>query len=80
MKKALVIILIGAFFLLGISLGGNYNNSSRIFEEAKDNFEVEIQDPNNDYNPKDIKPEAGLINKIANKIDDILEKIAQKLK
>lgn len=80
MKKALVIILIGAFFLLGISLGGNYNNSSRIFEEAKDEFEIEIKDPNNDYNPKDLKPEAGIINKIANKIDAILEKISEKLK
>ncbi len=79
MKKVIVVLLIGVFFLLGLSLGGNYHNASQIFEESIDNFEEEITKPDNNYNPSDNKPSGGLLNKIANKIDDILESISKRL-
>lgn len=79
MKKVFVFILLGVFFLLGLMLGGNYHNSSQIFEESKDNFEEEITKPDNNYNPSDNRPNGNILNKIANKIDSIIEKISKKI-
>lgn len=80
MKKVFVFILIMAFFLIGLLLGGNYHNSSQLFEDSKDKFEEEITKPGNNYSPSDVRPDGGLLNKIANKIDSIIEKVSKKLK
>ncbi len=79
MKKILFCIIIVVFFLLGISIGNNNNKYSEMFENTKDEFESEIVIPNNNYSPKDLKPEEGLLNKIANKIDNLIQKISDKI-
>ena len=71
-----MIILI---FLIGVSVGNNSSTYNRLFEESLDNFEEEIIQPNNSYNSKDLKPDQGLINKIANKIDSLLKSVSDKL-
>ncbi|MCI6716224.1 MAG: hypothetical protein SOZ32_01210 [Bacilli bacterium] len=80
MKKVVVIFLILVFFLIGINIGGSYHNYSKMFEDAKNEFEEEITLPDNNYEPKTLKPKEGLINKIANGIDGIIEKFTNKLR
>ena len=51
-----------------------------MFEDAKNEFEEEITLPDNNYEPKTLKPKESLINKIANGIDGIIEKFTNKLR
>ena len=79
MKKIIVVLSIFIFFLLGISIGNNNSKQSELFEEAKKEFENEIINPNNNYESKKLIPEQNIVNKIANKIDDIIETISDKI-
>lgn len=79
MKNIIIVFLIFLFFLIGLNIGNNSNTYNKLFEESIDNFEEEIVKPNNDYSAKDLKPKEGLINKIANKIDSIIEAISDKV-
>lgn len=78
MKKVLVVVILIAFFLTGLNIGGSYHNYSKMFEDAKTEFEEEITLPDNGYEPKTLKPKEGIINKVANMIDSIIEKITSK--
>ncbi len=80
MKKLVIVLVIILFFLVGLNIGGSYHNYSKMFENAKDEFENEITLPDNNYKPKALKPKEGLINKIASSIDGIIEKFANKLR
>ena len=79
MRKFLLIMFIALTFLIGISIGNNSSTYNKLFEKSLDEFEEEIVKPNNTYDSKDLKPDEGLINKIANKIDNIIESISDKL-
>ena len=80
MKKVLVVVIIIVFFLIGLNVGGSYHNYSKMFEDAKTEFEEEITLPDNNYEPKTLKPKEGIINKVASAIDGLIEKISDKLK
>ena len=79
MKKIGLIIIIFVVFLLGINVGNNKSKQSVLFEEAKDNFELEIVKPDNNYEEKQLAPNQSFVNKIANKIDNIIKTISDKI-
>ena len=79
MKKVFLTILFGVVFLIGIGIGGKNNSSSKLFEESKSNFESEISTTNNNYNAESRKPQDGMLNKIAKKVDKLLESISKKI-
>lgn len=75
-KKFLRIIPIIALIFLGIIIGNSYKiGSSNFFEEAKDRFEEEITNPNNNYQPEPIYPKGNLTSDIALKIDNGIESV-----
>ena len=79
MKKILVLFIIIIMFMFGLVIGNTDSSYSRIFESAKDEFEENIMLPDNEYNPKTLKPEEKTINKIANFVNKIINKISDKL-
>lgn len=79
MKKLGMIVFIFIVFIVGLLIGNNNSSYSRLFEEAKDEFEENIKVPDSEYTPKTLKPEEGFINKIANFVDKIIDKVADKL-
>lgn len=79
MKKILVLFIIIIMFMFGLVIGNTDSSYSRIFESAKDEFEENIKLPDNEYNPKTLKPEEKAINKIANFVNKIINKISDKL-
>lgn len=79
MKKISIIFIVFIFFIFGLLIGNTNSSYSRVFEEAKDEFEENIKLPNNDYKPKTLKPDQGLINKMANFVDKIIDKVSDKL-
>ncbi len=73
MKKIILVFIMITLFLSGLSLGGNFSSgASNFFEEAKDNFEDQITNPNNDYQNIDLVPNEYLINKTAHKIEKFI--------
>lgn len=79
MKKILVLFIIIIMFMFGLVIGNTDSSYSRIFESAKDEFEDNIKLPDNEYTPKTLKPEEGIINKVANFVNKILNKISDKI-
>lgn len=80
MKKFFLGLAIFIVLLIGIKIGGNYTSgSSNLFEEARANFEKEIVTPGNNYETKQIIPEEGVTNKIAHTIDDLMQKVINKV-
>ncbi len=84
MKKGIILLLF-VFLLIGIIIGSKNNiGSSNYFEEAKNEFEESIKDPDNEYQSKYTKVEGNILSNIAVKIDEklsdlltsVLEKIA----
>ena len=83
--KFRTILIIIVFLVLGIIIGSNNNiGPNNYFEESKNEFEDQIQLPNNTYEPKNIQVEGNILSKVAVKIDEkindlihaVLEKIA----
>ena len=78
-----MVVLLGILILLvGIKIGSSNNVNSisnDLFEQAKDQFEEEIKMPNNEYENIELKPKEYLPNKIAKKVNNIIEKIINKL-
>lgn len=79
MKKLIIVITILLFFILGLIVGNTNSSYSVIFEDAKDEFEENIQIPDNSYQPKTLKPKENILNKFANFVDDIIDKVSDKL-
>lgn len=79
MKKILVLFIIIIMFMFGLVIGNTDSSYSRIFESAKDEFEDNIKLPDNEYTPKTLKPEEGIINKVANFVNKIINKISDKI-
>ena len=80
MRKVFILICFLFIFLFGLTLGGSFNTSaSKLFEESIDKFETEIIDPNNNYNGVILVPEENIFNKTANKLEDMIDKIIEKL-
>lgn len=72
MKKVLAILGVICFFFLGLSIGGSFSKgASNIFEEAKDEFESNIESTE-EYDTKPLVPEENIVNKTAHTIDGFL--------
>lgn len=82
MNRMFNLIIILIIFLFGIQIGTlyveNYTNTD-LFEITKDEFEENITKPNNEYNPKQLTIKKNILNKIADKIENIIDKIAKKI-
>lgn len=83
-KKGILLLVI-IVLLVGVIIGSqNSVGRSNYFEEAKNNFEEQITDENNNYQSIDTSPSGDILSKIALKIDEkinsllnaILEKLA----
>lgn len=75
-----VMIFMVTFFLIGLKIGGDYTiSSNNLFEQAKSEFEEEIVKQDNNYQNKILYPEEKIPNKIAHKIDDIMQSIVDKI-
>jgi hypothetical protein len=69
-KKGMLLLVI-VVLLVGIVLGSqNSVGRSNYFEEAKNNFEEQIIDKNNNYQSIDTSPSGDILSKIAIKIDE----------
>ena len=70
-NKKGVLLLVIIFLLVGIVIGSqNSIGRSNYFEEAKNNFEEQIIDKNNNYQSIDTSPSGDILSKIAIKIDE----------
>lgn len=70
-NKKGVLLLVIIFLLVGIVIGSqNSIGRSNYFEEAKNNFEEQITDKNNNYQSIDTSPSGNILSKIAIKIDE----------
>lgn len=83
-NKKGVLLLVIIFLLVGIVIGSqNSIGRSNYFEEAKNNFEEQIIDKNNNYQSIDTSPSGDILSKIAIKIDEkinsLLNAILEKL-
>ena len=82
MKKIVSGLLIIIVLLIGIKIGSTTDIASTpsdLFESAKNEFEDEITKPNNKYENIELKPKEYLPNKIAKKINSIIEKLIEKI-
>lgn len=80
MKKVLIFCLVGFMFLWGLTLGGNFSSgSSNLFEEAKQEFEENINKPGSDYQNLDLVPSDYAINKTAHKIEDFISSTIRRI-
>ena len=69
-KKGMLLLVI-VVLLVGIVLGSqNSVGRSNYFEEAKNNFEEQITEENNNYQSIDTSPSGDILSKIAIKIDE----------
>lgn len=70
-NKKGVLLLVIIFLLVGIVIGSqNSIGRSNYFEEAKNNFEEQIIDKDNNYQSIDTSPSGDILSKIAIKIDE----------
>lgn len=75
-------MLIIIVLLVGVKIGSSNDFDSShydLFESAKNEFEQEIIKPNNKYENIELKPKEYLPNKIASKINKLIEKIINKI-
>lgn len=80
MKKVFLLVIFFFIFLFGLTIGGSFNNSqSQLFEEAKDKFETEISNPNNEYDGQILVPSSNIISKTAKKIESTIDELIDKL-
>ncbi len=79
-----LIFIILAIFILGLVIGGQPTiGSSNYFETTKQEFENDIVNPENAYNPQGVMPKGNITTDVALKIDDglstVISKILEKL-
>ena len=78
--KVRTILLIFVMLIMGIIIGSqNSVGTNNYFEETKDEFEQEIINPNNTYEPKKTVVEGNALSKAAVKIDDLINAIINKV-
>lgn len=78
--KIRTILLIFVMLIMGIIIGSqNSVGTNNYFEETKDEFEQEIINPNNTYEPKKTVVEGNVLSKAAVKIDDLINTIINKV-
>lgn len=81
MKKILTVLALFTFLLIGIQLGSDVSYSkNKVVEEAKDQFESEITEDGNEYEPVVLEPNDSIINDVAKGIDKIINKVIDKFK
>lgn len=80
MRKIFILILILFVFLFGLSIGGSFNkSSSKLFEEAKEQFESEIINPENNYSNSPLVPNNNIVNIIAKKAENLIDGVIDKI-
>lgn len=78
-KKGTILLII-IVLLIGIIIGSNNTiGNSNYFEEAKNEFEQQITNPQNDYETKHTVIEGNILSKVAVKIDEKLNALLSKL-
>ncbi len=81
MKKIGYIIILLVIFIFGLSLGTKGTTSkNRLIDDAKNEFEEEITNPNNDYESIKEDYDENIFNSSADFIDDFLQEIIDKIK
>ncbi len=81
MKKVIYFIILIGIFVLGLVLGTKDTMSkNQLIDNAKNNFETSITNPNNDYQILNNEYEENIFNTSANFIDKIIQKIINKIK
>lgn len=81
MKKIICFLFIILIFILGLSLGTiDTISKNQLIDNAKSEFENSIVEPGNNYQTISDKYEENIFNYSANKIDDIIQKILNKIK
>ncbi len=80
MKKLVIILLIITFFIMGLKLGDNNFNQNQLFEEEKNQFEEEIKKPDNEYDAIELTPKPNMVNKVAKKFDQTIDKFFATIK
>lgn len=79
MKLLVIIFSCFIFFLFGLNCSSTATKG-QLFEYQKEQYEQEIINPNNNYQPSELVPKDNIVNKTAHKIDDVIEKILEKMK
>lgn len=72
MRKIIVIVIIFAFFYLGISLGKDNESYFSITQDKLDMFENDLK--NNNYNNSSQKINPNVFNKAGMKIEELIDK------
>ena len=80
MKKLTVILLIIMMFMLGLVLGDGSYYKNKVIEDGLKEYENAIKEENNTYEPFLLKPEKNLLDKVAFSIDNIINKVFNKIK
>lgn len=81
MKKIIYFLILIGIFILGLVLGTKDTISkNQLIDDAKNNFEISITNPNNDYQTLNNEYEENIFNTSANLIDEIIQKIIAKIK
>lgn len=80
MKKVLLPIIILGVFVLGLLLGDSSYTRNQIVDDAMDKFEEEIQKEDNEYANIMLKPNSNVFNKLAEKIEKLIDTLSEKIK
>ncbi len=80
MKNILFILIIIIIFIMGIKLGDDTFNQNQLFEMEKEQFEQQITNPDNSYQNHLLVPPENIVNKVAHKIDNTIDKMVEKFK
>jgi len=72
MRKIIVVIIIFAFFYLGILLGKDKESYFSITQDKLDKFENDLE--NNNYNNSSQKIDPNVFNKVGMKIEELIDK------
>ncbi len=79
MKNIVIILLLIICFILGVNASNMSYSYNGMLESEKDKFENTITNPSNEYTPKTLVPKENIVNKVANKCEDAMDSIFNKL-
>ena len=80
MKKIVYILIVVFVFILGITLGDTSYTKNKIIDGALEKFEEDIQKENNEYENIILKPRHNIFNNIAEKIENLIDLVSEKIK
>lgn len=81
MKKIIYLIVLIAIFILGLCLGTKDTvGKNQLVDDAKNDFESQITNPDNDYQIIANGYEENIFNRFAQSIDKTIQKLFNKIK